>query len=238
MEAIASGTAIEKIFVVYGLDDADVHRMRVAAQRAGVPLATMDKRKFADLERELELDKNAAQGVIALRPPKPPISLAQLTQEALASSEHPLLVVLDGITDPHNLGAIARSAEGAGAYGLIMPEHYSAPITPVAVKASAGALEHLPVAKIKRVSNTLNELREQGWNVVGTAAPAPSRYDQVEYGGPLAVVIGSEGEGLHPRVIEACTTVVEIPMHGKVASLNASVAAGIILFEIARHRLK
>ncbi len=236
MEAIAAGTSLEKIFVMFGIDDAEVHRLRSLADRLRIPLATMDRRKFSQLERELEIDRNMAQGIIALRPPRPPLTVLELVQGALHSRGDALLVVLDGVTDPHNLGAIARSAEGAGAYGLILPEQHSAPITPVAVKASAGALEHLPVAKVKRVSTTLRELRESGWKVVGTAAPAKAMYSEVDLTGPVAVVIGSEGEGLHPRVLAECSVVVEIPMHGRVASLNASVAAGIVLFEVARQR--
>lgn len=235
-EAITAHASIEKIFIAFGIDDAEVHKLRASADRAGVPVATMDRRKFADLERDLNLDRNIAQGVIALRPPRPPVSLADLTAQARAASQYPILVVLDGITDPHNLGAIARSCEGAGAYGLIIPELYSAPITPVAVKASAGALEHLPVAKVKRVSTTLRELREGGWTVLGTASPAATPYHKADLRCPLVVVIGNEGEGLHPRVLDECSMVVEIPMLGSIASLNASVAAGIVLFEAARQR--
>lgn len=235
-EAIVARSPIEKIFISYGLDDVEIHKLRASADRASIAVSTMDKRKFADLERDLQLDRNIAQGVIALRPPRSIVTLDQLIENALHSSAAPIVVVLDGITDPHNLGAIARSCEGAGAFGLIVPAQYSAPITPVAVKASAGALEHLPVAKVTRVSTTIRELREAGWKVVGTAAPAPLSYADADFSGPLAVVVGNEGEGLHPRVLAECSMVVEIPMHGSIASLNASVAAGIVLFEAARQR--
>lgn len=235
-EALESGLPLEKIFLSYGADDAPLNRIRAAADRAKVPCATMDKRKFVQLERDLGVARNDAQGVIALRPVRDPVALEDLLSQAKAASDTPLLVVLDGITDPHNLGAIARSAEGAGAFGLIVPEQYTAPVTPTAVKSSAGALEHLPMAKVPRISTVLPQCKEAGFTIVGTAVPATAPYDQVDYSGPTVIVIGSEGEGLHQRVLDQCDHVVEIPMQGKVASLNASVAAGIILFEVVRQR--
>lgn len=237
-EALESGLPLEKIFVSYGSDDAPLNRLRAQADRSKVPCATMDRRKFQQLERDLGIERNDAQGVIALRPVRDPVSLEQLLQDARAASEYPLLVVLDGITDPHNLGAIARSAEGAGAAGLIVPEQYTAPVTPTAVKASAGALEHLPVAKVQRVSTALAACAEAGWTIVGTAVPATDAYDAVDYRRPIIIVIGSEGEGLHQRVLDYCHHVVQIPMQGKIGSLNASVAAGIVLFEVVRQRLQ
>ena len=235
-EALESDLPLEKIFLSYGADDAPLNRIRSAADRAKVPCATMDRRKFTQLERDLGVARNDAQGVIALRPVRDPVSLAALLARATATSPAPLLVILDGITDPHNLGAIARSAEGAGAYGLIVPEQYTAPVTPTAVKASAGALEHLPMAKVPRISTILPQCKEAGFTIVGTAVPATAPYNEVDLTGPTIIVIGSEGEGLHQRVLDQCDHIVEIPMQGKIASLNASVAAGIVLFEVVRQR--
>lgn len=236
-EALDAGTPIEKIHIAYGITDAGpIAHLRSAAQKASVQWSVMDRRKFATLERALGCAPNDAQGVIAMRPVKDAVALDDLLRAARAASPEPIIVVLDGITDPHNLGAIARSAEGAGAYGLIVPAKYSAPITPVAVKASAGALEHLPVAKVARVSETLKYCRAQGWRVIGTAIPATASYDADVYGGPVLIVIGNEGEGLHPSVQACCDVLVEIPMAGKVQSLNASVAAGIVLFAARSRR--
>lgn len=235
-EALESGLPLEKIFFGYGLEDAPLHRIRAAADRAKVPCATMDRRKFQLLEKDLGVQRNDAQGVIALRPLRDPLSLEALLSQAREASAQPLLVVLDGITDPHNLGAIARSAEGAGAFGLIVPELHTAPVTPTAVKASAGALEHLPLAKVKRVSTALQVCKEAGFTIVGTAVPATAPYTGVDLTGPTIIVIGSEGEGLHQRVLDHCDHVVEIPMQGRIGSLNASVAAGIVLFEVVRQR--
>lgn len=236
-EAIEAATPIEKIFFAFGNDDAvPISQIRAAASRAGVQCSIMDRRKFQILEKQLGCAPNDAQGVLAIRPAKDPVTLENLLQGARASCADPIIVVLDGITDPHNLGAIARSAEGAGVYGMILPVKYSAPVTPVAVKASAGALEHLPVAKVARVSETLKHCKSEGWRIIGTAVPATARYTDDVYGGPVMIVIGNEGEGLHPSVQALCDALVEIPMMGRIASLNASVAAGIILFEARSRR--
>jgi 23S rRNA (guanosine2251-2'-O)-methyltransferase len=236
-EAIASGSTIEKILIAYGAEGGPIVAIRSEAQQRGIVCSTMDRRKFSDLERSLGLAQNDSQGVIALRASKPPVSLDEMLDGAIASCSDPLLLVLDGITDPHNLGAIARSADGAGVYGCIMPAKYSAPITPVAIKASAGALETLPICKIPRVSEALKYCKQKGWNIVGTAVPATASYTHAVYGGPTIIVIGNEGEGLHPSVQAQCDVLVEIPMCGNVSSLNASVAAGIVLYQARAQRL-
>jgi 23S rRNA (guanosine2251-2'-O)-methyltransferase len=237
MEALAAGAQLEKIHVSYGAaDEGAIASLRAAAQRQDVPVSTMDRRKFQTLCKELGVDTSTAQGVIALRMSRSALTFDEWLASRGTEVTPTLIVVLDGITDPHNLGAIARSAEGAGASALLMPTKFSAPITPVAIKASAGALEHLPVIKVTRVSETLKALRTHGFRIVGTGFPGTHAYNDSVYDGDLAIVIGSEDEGLHPSVRAVCDAVVEIPMRGKVASLNASVAAGIVLFEAQRQR--
>lgn len=236
-EALQSGAMIEKILIAYGAEGGPIVAIRAESQQRGVVCSTMDRRKFSELERSLGLAHNDSQGVIALRASKPSISLDEMLEGARASCSNPILLVLDGITDPHNLGAIARSADGAGVYGCILPSKYSAPITPVAIKSSAGALETLPIAKVARVSETLKYCKQHGWNIVGTAVPATAKYTDAVYGGPTIIVIGNEGEGLHPSVQAQCDVLVEIPMLGNVSSLNASVAAGIILYQARAQRL-
>ncbi|NQW30318.1 MAG: 23S rRNA (guanosine(2251)-2'-O)-methyltransferase RlmB [Ignavibacteria bacterium] len=233
-EAIEAGAKLQKVMIAYGTEEPVAAKLRAVTSSQGVACALMDRRKFAILEEELGCEKNAAQGVIAIRIQHTNVQLDELLETAKRGSEFPIVLVLDGITDPHNLGAIARSAECVGAAGLILPTKYSAPITSAAVKASAGALEHLPVANITRVSNTLRECKAAGWSVIGTASPGTNVYDFEVPKAPLLIVIGSEGEGLHEVVLAECDAVVEIPMMGKISSLNASVAAGIILFEIRR----
>lgn len=234
-ESLASTAALEKIFLAYGLDDAPLAAIRTEAKKRGVTCSVMDRRKFTALEKALGLEPNAAQGVMALRPIRPLTQLDDLLDTS--TDPAPLLVALDGITDPHNLGAIARSAEAAGARGLILPVKFSAPVTAAAVKASAGALEHIAVARVARIGETLDLAKSRGFRAIGTAVPATAQYDEADYSGPLIIVIGSEGEGLHPRIMAACDVLVEIPMSGRVASLNASVAAGIVLFEARKRRL-
>jgi 23S rRNA (guanosine2251-2'-O)-methyltransferase len=236
IEAMSADSPLEKIFIVYGADDSQIHRIRALADRKHIPCSTVDKTKFSVLERTIGIERNAAQGVIALRTSRQAYTLNNLLEEALTASEAPLIVVLDGITDPHNLGAIARSAEAAGAFGLVMPQRYTAPITAVVIKSSAGAIEHLKIARVPRVSEALKECKRLGWTILGTGSPGTSPYtDEVEKG-PIVLVIGDEGTGLHSSVRNVCNRVLEIPLQGKVASLNASVAAGIILFHLAQHR--
>jgi 23S rRNA (guanosine2251-2'-O)-methyltransferase len=235
-EAVEAGAKLQKILISYGTEENVAAKLRALTTQQGIPCAIMDRRKFAVLEEELGYEKNAAQGVIALRMQHTILPLEELLASAVNSSPHPLIVVLDGITDPHNLGAIARSAECVGAAGLILPTKYSAPVTAVAVKASAGALEHLPIANVNRVSNTLRECKKAGWLVVGTACPGSNVFKYQIPQGPIIVVIGSEGEGLHEAVLAECDAVVEVPMLGKISSLNASVAAGVVLFEIRRQQ--
>jgi 23S rRNA (guanosine2251-2'-O)-methyltransferase len=237
IEALSSGAHIEKILIAYGAEGSPIVAIRAESQKKGVTCSVMDRRKFNELERSLGLAMNDSQGVIALRASKPSLTLDEILDAALASASDPLLLVLDGITDPHNLGAIARSADGAGVFGCILPSKYSAPITPVAIKASAGALETLPIAKVARVSETLKYCKQKGWNIVGTAVPATAGYTEAVYKGPTIIVIGNEGEGLHPSVQAQCDVLVEIPMCGAVSSLNASVAAGIIMYQARAQRL-
>lgn len=236
IEAMSADSPLEKIFIVYGADDSQIHRIRALADRKHISCSTVDKTKFSVLERTIGIERNAAQGVIALRTSRQVYTLNNLLEEALTASAAPLIVVLDGITDPHNLGAIARSAEAAGAFGLVMPQRYTAPITAVVIKSSAGAIEHLKIARVPRVSEALKECKRLGWTILGTGSPGTSPYtDEVEKG-PIILVIGDEGTGLHPSVRNVCNRILEIPLQGRVASLNASVAAGIIMFHLAHQR--
>ena len=173
----------------------------------------------------------AHQGVCAEIDPYPYADPAEL----LARPD-PFLVVLDEVQDPQNLGAIARTAEAAGADGLVIPERRSAEVTPAAAKASAGAVEHLPVARVRNVADFLAEAKAAGAWVYGADAAGEARYDEPDYRGGVVLVLGAEGKGLRPRVAGACDQIVSIPLHGSIESLNVSAAAATILFEIARSR--
>lgn len=238
LEALASQKKIEKIFIAYGTQGEAIDHIWKAARSKGVTCGTMDKRKFAALEKEIGAQSARTQGVIALVSSVDILSVTELIEHSYALTDTPLLVALDGITDPHNLGAIARSAEGAGAQGLILPERNAAPLTGVAMKTSAGALEHLAVAKANTISLALQDVRNAGFTVIGTDDSAQHLYTEELYDNPTVLVIGNEGEGMHPAVQSKCDMLVRIPMAGRVSSLNASVSTGVVLFEIVRQRAR
>ena len=171
----------------------------------------------------------AHQGVVALGAAKQYAGLDEL-------SASDLLVVLDGVEDPHNLGAIVRTAHAAGAGGVIIPERRAAGVTDVVAKAAAGALEHLPVTRVTNINRTLEELKQSGHWIYGLDERGAETYDRVEYSTPTVIVLGGEGKGLHEQVRKHCDVVVRIPMAGRISSLNVSVAAGVVLFEWRRHR--
>jgi 23S rRNA (guanosine2251-2'-O)-methyltransferase len=154
--------------------------------------------------------------------------------EEVAGSQ--LVVVLDGVEDPHNLGAIIRTAHAAGAGGIVIPERRAAGVTDVVAKAAAGALEHVQLTRVTNINRTLEDLKERGYWIYGLDERGTETYDQVEYAAPTAIVLGGEGKGLHEQVRKHCDALVRIPMAGKISSLNVSVAAGIVLFEWRRRR--
>ena len=186
----------------------------------------------------VELDRMAStgahQGVVAVTSAKQYADLDDLI--ASKRGEYSLVVVLDGVEDPHNLGAILRTADAAGAAGVVIPERRAAGVTGTVTKASAGASEHLPVAKVTNISRTLEELKAKGLWIVGLDERGQQNYDSVDYKMNCAIVLGAEGKGLHDLVAKRCDFLVSIPMLGKVPSLNVSVAAGVVLYEVVRQR--
>ena len=171
------------------------------------------------------------QGVTATIKDNPPVSFSELLE-----GTPPLLVALDSITDPHNLGAIIRSAAAAGAAGILVPKDRSVQITGTVVKVAAGALAHIKICQVTNLSNALQELKDSGYWTFGATGEAPQTIYQADFSGPVCLVIGSEGKGLRPLVRKQCDFLVSIPMNNEINSLNASVAAGIMLFEIARQK--
>jgi 23S rRNA (guanosine2251-2'-O)-methyltransferase len=171
------------------------------------------------------------QGVVAEVDPYP-----YADPTALLGAENAIVAALDQIQDPHNLGAVCRSAEVAGAAGVVIPERRAASVTPAVCKASAGAVEHLPVARVRNLADWLAGVKEGGAWIYGAAADAERSYTEVDWSGRAVLVLGSEGSGLRPRVAETCDELVSIPVAGRVGSLNASVAAAVILFEARRQR--
>ncbi|MGH9530704.1 MAG: 23S rRNA (guanosine(2251)-2'-O)-methyltransferase RlmB [Terriglobales bacterium] len=185
-----------------------------------------------------ELDQmagnNAHQGVVAVTSAKQYNDLDDVVDAK--RGEHSLLVVLDGVEDPHNLGAVIRTADAAGADAVIIPERRAASVTAIVAKASAGASEHLPMAKVTNIARTLEELKAKNIWTVGLDERGPRSYDSMDYNMDCAIVLGAEGKGIHQLVARKCDFLVSIPMLGKVSSLNVSVAAGVMLYEIVRQR--
>jgi 23S rRNA (guanosine2251-2'-O)-methyltransferase len=185
-----------------------------------------------------ELDRmagnNAHQGVVAVTSGKQYNDLDDVV--AAKRDQFSLIVVLDGVEDPHNLGAILRTADAAGADGVVIPERRAAGVTPTVTKASAGASEHLPIAKVTNIARTLEELKSKNLWIVGLDERAPQNYDSLDYKMDCAIVLGAEGKGVHELVRKKCDFLISIPMLGKVPSLNVSVAAGVVLYEIVRQR--
>jgi 23S rRNA (guanosine2251-2'-O)-methyltransferase len=199
-----------------------------AAERAGVPVRRV---AAADLDRASR--GGVHQGVVAQLEEAAHYDIADLID---ASSEAPLIVVLDGIEDPHNVGAILRTADAAGANGVVRQLRHAAPLDGAAAKASAGAVSHVKVADVVNIARALEDLKERGVWTVGLAGDASKRYDEIDLTLPTAIVVGAEGAGLRRLVRERCDWLVSIPMHGHVDSLNVSVATGIVLFEGVRQR--
>jgi 23S rRNA (guanosine2251-2'-O)-methyltransferase len=237
IEALKAEKSIEKIYFSFGVQGDSISSIYSLAKKQKVNCITYDKRKFLDFERNVLKFSEKSQGVIALLSAFESVSLEDLIDYSFTLELMPVLVALDGINDPHNLGAIARTALCSGAAGLIITERDSAPITPAAIKASAGALEHIKLAKVVNLNNAIQKLKDSGYWIIGTHQEAEELYTSNIYDRPVVVIIGSEGKGLHHSVISHCDYLVKIPVSGGLSSLNASVSAGIILFEIKRQKI-
>jgi len=232
-EALRSGRTIDKVFVAAGDTDRALQRLAAQAKEAGAVVVPVDRRKL-----DMMSTTRAHQGIIALAAAREYFSIDDLLEEAASRGETPLLVICDELSDPHNLGAIIRSAECAGAHGIIIPKRRSVGLTAVVAKASAGAVEYMKVAKVTNITAAIQELKEKGVWVFGTAAEGSIPMYQADLTVPAAIVIGSEGEGMSRLVEKNCDVTVNIPMKGRINSLNASAAASILLYEAVRQRLQ
>ncbi len=231
MEALRAGRAMDKLYISKGEVDKTLGHIASAARDKGIVVVECDRRKLDFMSRT-----HAHQGVIALCAVRDYCSIEDLFAIAEERQEPPFLIVCDEISDGHNLGAIIRSAECAGAHGVIIPKRRSAGLTAVVDKASAGAAEHMAVARVPNIPAVLKDLKERGVWVYGTAADGRSDLWHTDFSGPVALVIGSEGDGMGRLVRECCDVVVSLPMKGRVSSLNASAAAAITMYEILRQR--
>ncbi|NLU23769.1 MAG: 23S rRNA (guanosine(2251)-2'-O)-methyltransferase RlmB [Clostridiales bacterium] len=231
IEALRAGTAIDKIYLAKGETDKTLGHIASKARTAGVVVVEADRRKLDNMSRT-----HAHQGVIALAAVREYVTVQSILDAAAAKGENPLLGVCDEISDPHNLGAILRTAECAGAHGLIIPKRRSAGLTAVVAKTSAGAVSYLPVARVPNIPALLKDLKQQGVWVFGTAADGTTPLYGADFKGPAAIVIGSEGDGMTRLARENCDFLVSIPMKGRISSLNASAAAAVLLYEAVRQR--
>ena len=230
-EAIRSGRTINKIFLADGDTDRALGRLAAMAKDAGAVVVRIDRRKLNEMS-----PTGAHQGIIASVAAHEYATIDDLLAAAESRGEAPLLVVCDELSDPHNLGAILRTAECAGAHGVIIPKRRSVGLTAVVGKASAGAIEYMPVARVSNIAATLRELKQRGVWIFGTAAEGATALYEADLTLPAAIVIGNEGVGMSRIVAEQCDFKVSIPMKGRISSLNASAAAAILLYEAVRQR--
>ena len=231
-ESLRSGRTIDKVFIAAGETDRALQKLAADAKEAGAVVVPVDRRKLDYMSQS-----HSHQGVIALVAAREYFSIDDILAEAESRGEPPLIVICDELSDPHNLGAIIRTAECAGAHGVIIPKRRSVGLTAVVAKASAGAVEYMKVAKVNNITAAIQELKQKGVWIFGTAAEGSIPMYQADLKGAAAIVIGSEGDGMSRLVRENCDVTVHIPMSGRISSLNASNAASILLYEAVRQRL-
>jgi len=231
MEALKAGTKIEKVVFLVGVQGRVIQEIRDLARSHAVECAEASRQAFRELA-----DDVTTQGVLAVIQAKQLITLGDLLDRVHSTHQNGFFLVCDEIEDPHNLGALIRTAECAGANGVILPKHHSAPVTSTVIKASAGATEHVPVAEVTNIVQALTTLKEAAYWIVGLAAEGDRPYTAIDYSGPIAIVVGNEGRGIRRLVREHCDFLALIPLYGKIGSLNASVAGALVMFEVARQR--
>ncbi len=230
LEALRSGREINRLLIAKGQRKGTIRQILALANKRGVLIQEVDRQV---LDRLSEIDNH--QGVLAQLAEVEYLSLEELLAREKTEGWAPLLVLLDGIQDPHNLGSIIRSADAAGAHGVIIPERRAAGVTAAAMKASAGAANYLPVCRVVNLVAAMESLKEAGFWIAGADMEGQVCFKQ-DLTGPLALVIGGEGKGLSRLVREKCDFLTSIPMRGRINSLNASVAAAVLLFEVLRQR--
>jgi len=223
-EALEAQRPIDRIAIAKGRQDTRIEEIVQLARQQGVPVRFEERGQLDRLANSKD-----HQGVVA-------VAAAILAQGNKGRGQAGLIVLLDGVEDPHNLGAIVRTALAAGAHGVVIPERRAAGLTDTVARSSAGALAHLPVAKVTNLARTMEQLKEAGYWLVGLDEEADKSYTEADYTSPVGIVLGSEGQGLHELTRKRCDFVVSLPTTGPVKSLNVSVAAGVVLFEALRQR--
>ena len=231
LELLESGRDINKMLVANGEKHGSIHKILAIAKERKIIVTEMERNK---LNQIAQTPNN--QGVIAIVPPYNYCEVEEILEEAKRKNEMPFILILDGIEDPHNLGSIIRTAETAGVHGIIIPKRRAASVNSTVSKVSAGAVEYMKIARVNNINETIRYLKEQGVWICGTDMDTNTIYTKQDYKMPIAIVIGSEGFGMSRLVKENCDFLVKIPMKGKITSLNASVSAGIIMYEVVKNR--
>lgn len=230
-EALKAGRQVDKILIAKGEHHGSIIRILALAKQGRIPISEVERKKLDTISQT-----GSHQGVIAYTAAATYVTVKDILHAAEARHEPPFVVICDSLSDAHNLGSILRTSECFGVHGIIIPKHRSVGLSAVAAKAAAGAAEYVPVAKVTNLSQTIEQLKKDGLWVCGTDAAASQTLYEADLRGPLALVIGSEGEGISRLVKESCDFLVSIPLSGKITSLNASVAAGILICETAHQR--
>ena len=231
LELLESERDINKILIANGEKHGSIYKIISIAKERKIPTTEVDRSKLNKISQTQN-----HQGVIAIVPPFNYCEVDEILELANEKKEQPFILILDGIEDPHNLGSIIRTAETAGVHGIIIPKRRSATVNSTVSKVSAGAVEYMKIARVNNINETIRQLKKQGIWICGTDMETETIYTKQDYRLPIAIVIGSEGFGMSRLVKENCDFLVKIPMKGKINSLNASVSAGIIMYEVVRKR--
>ena len=233
IELLESGKDINKIFIAKGERHGSINKIISMAKERKVILVEKDRKQMEQMAQNENY-----QGVIAIVPPFEYCEIEDILDKAKELKEDPFVLVLDGIEDPHNLGSIIRTAETAGAHGIVIPKRRAAAVNSTVNKVSAGAVQYMKIARVTNITDSLEKLKENGLWICGTDISTDTYYYNQDLTGPLGIVIGNEGTGMSDRVKKNCDFLVKIPMKGKVTSLNASVSAGIVIYEAMKQRMK
>lgn len=231
IELLESGKDINKIFITKGERHGSINKIISMAKENRVIIVEKEKRKMEEMAQTQNY-----QGVIAMVPPYEYVEIEDILQVAKEKEEDPFILILDGIEDPHNLGSIIRTAETAGVHGIVIPKRRSATVNSTVNKVSAGAVQHMKVARVTNISDAIDLLKKEGLWICGTDISTKTYYYDQDLTGPIGIVIGNEGSGMSQKVKKNCDFLVKIPMKGKVTSLNASVSTGIIVYEAVKQR--
>lgn len=232
LELLESGKDINKIFITSGEKHGSINKIIAMAKEKRIIIVEKDKRQMQEIAQTQNY-----QGVIAIVPPFEYCQIEDIINTAKQRNEEPFVLILDGIEDPHNLGSIIRTAETAGVHGIIIPKRRAACVNSTVNKVSCGAVEHMKIARVTNISDSLQELKDNGLWICGTDISTNKYYYNQDYRGAIGIVIGNEGKGMSEKVKKNCDFLVKIPMKGKVTSLNASVSAGIVVYEAVKQRM-